>query len=493
MGFENYALLEHLAENGYIVVSISSIGRYPGDMTNKKADMMEQVYDAESAIKALKNNHELNVDFNKIGLIGYSWGGMSAATLVNRNPGIKALVSLDGSENHTFGESEDDDKNLKDIDSSNLLNEQIKNISYLYLASGSSSDSTLVSGGYSYFDKVQVNKYYLSFKGSRHEDLSCIPYILKAPGSTIGTYNAVIKSSLLFFNENLLNNKGFTDYYDELKKSKNIATNPISPDRLNTTTILLTGTVLDSLTGSPLPYVNIGALNNEVGTVTDENGQFKIGLGNRSVNDSVRISMIGYKAQSFRITDLLKQKAAITVRLEKDIQRLKEVVVAFKKLKTKILGNKTTSKFLSTPFNNQLGAEMGIRISIKKHPAFVDAFNFSIAYNRLSTKVWFRLNIYAMKDGKPSQNILSQNILIPVEAKQTGLVSVNLKPYHIVLSDDVMVSLEWVKNEKEPQKGEGIYLSAGLLSDGTYVRSSSQGEMKKYSVLGVGFNLSVGY
>lgn len=203
--------------------------------------------------------------------------------------------------------------------------------------------------------------------------------------------------------------------------------------------------------------------------------------------------MIGYKAQSFRITDLLKQKAAVTVKMEKDIQQLKEVVVAFKKLKARILGNKTTSKFISTPFNNQLGAEMGIRISIRKRPVFVDAFNFSIAYNRLSTKVWFRLNIYTMKDGKPSQNILSQNILIPVEAKQTGLVSANLKPYHIVLSDDVMFSLEWVKNEKEPGKGEGIYLPASLLSDGTYVKPSSQGKMKKYSVLGVGFNLSVRY
>ena len=98
-----------------------------------------------------------------------------------------------------------------------------------------------------------------------------------------------------------------------------------------------------------------------------------------------------------------------------------------------------------------------------------------------------------MMDGKPAQNLLSQNILIPIDARQAGLISVDLKPYHIILSDDVMIALEWVKNESEPKKGEGIYFSAGLLSGGTYVKPSSQGKMKKYSKLGVGFNLNVSY
>jgi hypothetical protein len=234
-------------------------------------------------------------------------------------------------------------------------------------------------------------------------------------------------------------------------------------------------------------------LNNELGTVTDEGGRFKITLVSESIYDSLRISMVGYKAQIIEVNNLLNQKAGVTIKLEKDIQQLEEVVVSFKKNKSKILGNKTTSKFLGTPFQNQLGAEMGIKIPIRRRPTFVDAFNFNISYNRLNTKVWFRLNIYDMENGKPSKNILSENILIPIDAKQTGLISVDLKPYHIVLTDDVMISLECVKNEKELKKGEGIYLSVGLLSGGTYIKPSSQGKMKKHSNLGVGFNLNVRY
>ena len=54
MGFENYKVLEELAQGGYLVISIWSVGRYPGDMTNELEDMMEQVLDAEFAVAYLK-------------------------------------------------------------------------------------------------------------------------------------------------------------------------------------------------------------------------------------------------------------------------------------------------------------------------------------------------------------------------------------------------------------------------------------------------------
>ena len=491
MSFENYKLFELLAENGYVVVSISSIGSYPGDMTNKKVDMMEQVYDAEYAIKVLKEQNNVKADFEKIGVIGYSWGGMSAAVLTSRNTKIKALISLDGSENHQLGENGHDDKNLEEIDGSRLLNEKIKGISYFYLTSEVGPAST--PADYSYFTKVQVNKYYLCFPNSRHEDLSCVPSIIMTSGHAADIYNAVLKSSLLFFNEKLKDKEGFVDHYNQLKKLPNIGTAPIKDARPNRITEELRGTVFDGSTGEPLPYVNIGTINNEAGTVTNERGQFEMVLRDGFVNDSLRISIVGYKAQVFKISGLLNQTDGVVIKMVKDIKHLKEVIITNRKFRTKVLGNKTTSKFLSTPFNNQLGAEMGINIPIKKRPTFVDVFNFSIAHNSLRSKVWFRLNIYDIKNGRPSRNILSHNILIPVEARQTGLISVDLKPYDITLTDDVMVSLEWVKNEGTLRRGDGIYLSAGLLSTGTFVKQASQGKMKKHSNLGVGFNLNVRY
>ncbi|MCY7420675.1 MAG: dienelactone hydrolase family protein, partial [Chitinophagaceae bacterium] len=74
MSYENFSLFEALAKEGFVVASVSSIGRFPGDMTMKKADLMEQVEDAIATVNTLKQNE--NVDFSKIGIVGYSWGGL---------------------------------------------------------------------------------------------------------------------------------------------------------------------------------------------------------------------------------------------------------------------------------------------------------------------------------------------------------------------------------------------------------------------------------
>ncbi len=68
-----------------------------------------------------------------------------------------------------------------------------------------------------------------------------------------------------------------------------------------------------------------------------------------------------------------------------------------------------------------------------------------------------------------------------------------MKNYDIVLSEDVVATLEWVEVDGEVKTGEGIYLSLGLFTGGTYHRKSSQGRMKKLNGLGVGFNLDVKY
>jgi len=93
MCYENVALFEKLANKGYVVLSINSIGRYPGDMTMKNGDMLEQVFDAVSSIKFLDGSPD--IDFSNIGIIGYSWGGLSGTILASKIPNATCLISFD--------------------------------------------------------------------------------------------------------------------------------------------------------------------------------------------------------------------------------------------------------------------------------------------------------------------------------------------------------------------------------------------------------------
>jgi hypothetical protein len=65
------------------------------------------------------------------------------------------------------------------------------------------------------------------------------------------------------------------------------------------------GIVKDAKTNLPLPYVNVGIIGKSVGTVTDSTGRYKLNLANHDA-DSLKLSMIGYAAQTYQVADFLK-------------------------------------------------------------------------------------------------------------------------------------------------------------------------------------------
>ena len=504
MGFENYKLLENLARNGYVVVSIWSVGRYPGNMTNRKEDMMEQVYDAEFTVDYLVGNKIFDIDFDKIGLIGCSWGGMSAAVLANRLPKTSAFISWDGTETHYFGEndsnlyygnSRDDDNDdfIREIHKSDLLDPNTLKSPYLYFESGDKLEGFSPSGEYHFYKKHQSEKYYLRLENSTHADFTCIPSILNPSGSQADIYNYITETSLNFMNYALNESAGFEDYYRELIKQENIRGAPfeipIGKEKARSNKIQ--GIVIDSKTKQPLQYVNVGVLNQYVGTVTDIEGKFELDISENLMGDTLKISMIGYEARMWIIDDLKSSENQLRFALEEQISELDEVVLSAKAYKRKTLGNKTKSKFLGTGFSyDQLGAEMGIRLNIN-NPTLADQFNFHISYNRLSATSIFRLNMYSVRDGKPHSNILREQILISIKSGQTGIVSVDLRPYGIILEEDIIIALEWIDNKGENKKSEAIYFSLGMFNSGTLYKQSSQAPFKKFNSMGVGFNLDV--
>ncbi len=494
MGFENYILLEELARNGFVVVSIWSVGRFPGNMSNDKLDTMQQVYDAEFALKYLKESKEFSIDFDQIGILGCSWGGMSAAIFADRNPTIKAMASLDGTEIFYYGDTEEDDAFLNEIYEADFLHPEKMNFSYYYMESGNKWDEFSPTAEYNYFKKLPSEKRYLRFLQSAHEDFGSFPSLLKASNKAIKIHQEIIESTTLFFKKHLKYMDGFDNYFDQLAIQKSITTKPFEIDLEIPSSFTLSGKISDFHSSSPLPYVNIGVLGKKKGTVSSENGSFELELDDSNKKDTIRISRIGYYPKILLVENLFRQKNNLVISLQEEVSQLDEIVIGTKGLKNKTIGNKTETKFINAGFSyDQLGAEMGIKMNIRKDPAFVDAFHCSVSQNRLSSKSIFRLNIYEVSKGRPGANLLKNNILIPIESKQTGVITVDLRKYNIVLKDDVIVTMEWVENTGETNKGEAIFFSLGVLTGGTLHKESSQGKLKKLNGMGVGFTMDVRY
>lgn len=220
MSYENFSLFEDLAMKGFVVVSISSIGRYPGDMTMKKEDLMEQVKDAVAAVQILKQ--EPNIDFSKVGIVGYSWGGLAGAMLANKIPGTACLISLDGSEFHHYGEAKEENEDFNGIRNSDGFRSMRLRIPYLRLESSPSSVTPKEDSIYNFLEKLSDEKLIFKINSAQHEDFGCMPAIVKASGrcKDNGYYNTILKLTVSYLEEHLKDENVFAEASEqELNKT----------------------------------------------------------------------------------------------------------------------------------------------------------------------------------------------------------------------------------------------------------------------------------
>lgn len=252
----------------------------------------------------------------------------------------------------------------------------------------------------------------------------------------------------------------------------------------------LTGTIKSKDTAEPLPFVNIGVIGKGIGTVSDDDGLFYISLKEDHTKDSMKISMVGFKSKTFLVGDLIRMlQEENEILLKQQVEELEEVLIFKRRLKTKILGNRSKSrKNLYEASADLLGSEIGIKIKIKRSPTRLKRFNTRVLTKKHS-KFKFRLNFYNIKDGLPNNNLLKENIIIDANDIKDGWVDINLEPYDIYVDDDFFVTLEWIQGEGKRK----LQFPASLFGPTVVERDTSQAEWNKHTMASIGFNVTVEY
>ena len=249
------------------------------------------------------------------------------------------------------------------------------------------------------------------------------------------------------------------------------------------------GYVKDKKNNTPVQYVNIGIIGKNIGTVSQNNGFFRMIIEDKYFDDSLRFSILGYKSITVKVYDFLKEfKNNQLIFMEPELVNLKEVIVSAKGLKEAILGNKTESKVMQAGFSsNELGNEVGIVIKIKKKPTYIENFNVSISENKYDT-VKFRINIYTLKDGLPYENLLKQSVIVQTTIKK-GKLSIDLRKYNIIVEEDFFAALEWIEDLGK----NGLYFSASFSGSSIIARQTSQGTWEKPGPISLGISVGVKY
>ncbi len=233
------------------------------------------------------------------------------------------------------------------------------------------------------------------------------------------------------------------------------------------------GIIYDAATNQPLPYVSIGVLNRGTGTVAQPGGEFMIVLPDVLNNDTVKLSMIGYQPQFYKVSDFKELCAAgKNFYLSENINEFAEVIIRPRDTKTIRIGNAFNSPNISAGFtSDDLGSELGTVMKVKHgRTYFLKTVVFNIAKCNYDS-ILFRVNIYDFEDGKPGAILQSIPLYVKVIRDQKQII-LDLKPYDISVDHDFIISLEWIL--ELPEKEKNFLFCAGLIGNRIFYRKTSQ-------------------
>lgn len=204
---------------------------------------------------------------------------------------------------------------------------------------------------------------------------------------------------------------------------------------------IIKGQIFHKKTNETISYVNIGIPKHAEGTVSDEDGYYHLKF--KDSNDTVIISAIGFFTLKKTASELLLNG---NVLLQPQIHEIKEINLTSTRMgKEKLFGKKNKNRSLSVGFGNaKLGCEIGSTIQIKKE-TYLKTANFKLNHAD-GDSLLFRVNIYHFEKGEIGENILKENVIIYAPQKR-GILTVDLTPYELIIKHDVLLTLEWIKDD----------------------------------------------
>jgi hypothetical protein len=231
----------------------------------------------------------------------------------------------------------------------------------------------------------------------------------------------------------------------------------------------LKGRILSSKTDSGIGYVNIAIAGKNIGTVSDEAGNFKIKLERFDKNDSLKFSMVGFRSLTVQVNHLLDDSTH-TLFLDPILYNLNEIRVIYRKPRIVKIGTEVTSGIGSGFGFNFPGSEFGIKLYVKQPLRLID-LNLNVSKCTFDT-VTYRLNIYQSSDKQDYNNILTQPIYITFTKDQIDKpLKFNLEKYSLRVEGNIIVALELYKD-----LGDGkLFFFTGSFADSTYHRRTLEG------------------
>ena len=235
------------------------------------------------------------------------------------------------------------------------------------------------------------------------------------------------------------------------------------------------GTIVYNETKQPVPFAKIGILNENLGAIADEKGNFSLDFTNVNKSSNLIVEVAGFKPYQIFVGKFINQSNH-QIFLEERITDIMEVVISAKKFKDANLGYNSKSKKIHIDYlsKNSVGAkkryseeelnqpqsEIAISIETKKNTKLIK-INLNFAQFTLDKPIPARFNIYDKKDGKPNQLVNSQDLVFEIskDAIKDGVCTLDVSRKNIWLKGKHFISFQPLDRNFEGN----FFVSAGFL------------------------------
>ena len=242
---------------------------------------------------------------------------------------------------------------------------------------------------------------------------------------------------------------------------------------------IISGLVTDEQ-NNPLPFVNIGVVDNNKGTVSSINGEFQLNIKGVADSEILRISSVGYEFADLKIGELkqkLDKEDILKISLKKKVYLIDEVTIKTNKRKIFFIGSKKPGNTTWAWFNLLNGAEIGRLIS-NNYRIYLRKFYFHIGETNCDS-VLYRLKIYTVSNQMPDRIVNNEEIFFLSE-KQKGWECINLLDNKILIDSDFIITLETI-NGWNKGGDKTIFLSKIQNKGVSYKRQSSMSTWLKFT------------
>ncbi len=192
------------------------------------------------------------------------------------------------------------------------------------------------------------------------------------------------------------------------------------------TSAQIRGVVKDSISGQPIPYVNIWVENETIGTTSEENGSFSLDIKDEKV--------LVFSALGFEIKRASSKNGIIL--LNPKVFELKEVVVERPKFKKEIEIGENLQKNairITAVFSNLKGRYFPFKESYKE-TKYIKKVKIFTKSKIASAK--FKLRVLGVNNlGYPGNDLMDEEIIITVK-KGKNENAINFEKYNLVFPEN---------------------------------------------------------